>query len=372
MQQVLTLNQSVSTIDTILCYDKANPRYSKRKAVMEAVKLEVDIYTGTRSAPKEVAAAPASLARASSHAPAGASLSRASSGAPGGARQSNNKRPSPVISALALVNGRDGDFLYATGVDNTLWKLNVKEPSNDWVKIGAALNVVAMGAHVGWLYCVDKQQSIWQMDLYAAAPNWLPFERCTLGKLRTLTAFDGYLYGATNDHKLVRREIKGTGWKEVNKAQDVIGLASCNHRLYACCSNLVIWSMDLTTNLTNPFAWQDCGTTSFPSKYGFCCGHDGKLIAADHEALWCRELDKLAGWKQYGSLPAVAGGAGAAGGGGGTKRPAPEAVPYTGDVKQLKQWRGDLVEKYESAKATYTAALDDLEKWRAELMAQTK
>jgi hypothetical protein len=110
----------------------------------------------------------------------------------------------------------------------------VKEPSNDWVKIGAALNVVAMGAHVGWLYwsvrappppalptepvlggsngspppivamgapqctqhclllpvpvrSVDKQQSIWQMDLYAAAPNWLPFERCTLGKLRTLT-----------------------------------------------------------------------------------------------------------------------------------------------------------------------------------------
>jgi hypothetical protein len=31
-------------------------------------------------------------------------------------------------------------------------------------------------------------------------------------KLRALTAFDGFLYGATADHKLVRREIQGTGW----------------------------------------------------------------------------------------------------------------------------------------------------------------
>ena len=42
-----------------------------------------------------------------------------------------------------------------------------------WEKIGSAQNVVSLASHQGWLYCLDKQQSIWQMELYGAAPCWL-------------------------------------------------------------------------------------------------------------------------------------------------------------------------------------------------------
>ena len=33
---------------------------------------------------------------------------------------------------------------------------------------------------------------------------------------------------------------------------------------------------------------------------------------------------------------------------------------YEGDVRALKQWRGDLVEKYEKAKEAYKSALEEV------------
>ena len=66
-----------------------------------------------------------------------------------------------------------------------------------WEKIGSAQNVVSLASHQGWLYCLDKQQSIWQMELYGAAPCWLPCEGYKQGRLSAITAFDGMLYGCT-------------------------------------------------------------------------------------------------------------------------------------------------------------------------------
>jgi hypothetical protein len=38
-------------------------------------------------------------------------------------------------------------------------------------------------------------------------------------------------------------------------------------------------------------------------RHGFCCGHDGKLIAADAEHLWARELEATATWCDWLSRP---------------------------------------------------------------------
>ena len=64
-----------------------------------------------------------------------------------------------------------------------------------WQNVGNALNVIAMAAYKGNLYVVDKRQACWQMDLYGGDPKWLPFEQPLGSKLKTLTAYDGYVYG---------------------------------------------------------------------------------------------------------------------------------------------------------------------------------
>jgi hypothetical protein len=45
----------------------------------------------------------------------------------GAARRASSKKPAATVSAVALSKGgADGDFLYATCIDNSLWKLNVR------------------------------------------------------------------------------------------------------------------------------------------------------------------------------------------------------------------------------------------------------
>jgi hypothetical protein len=197
---------------------------------------------------------------------------------------------------MTQVAGKDGNWLYASCADNTLWKLNLTNDSKEWSKIGNAINVVSLASHNGWLYCLDRQQGMWQMDLYGPAPQWLPCEGYKQGRLTAISTFDGarprtrptdrpaqpcarkrtrgltalrrappaanarccaveslprfeisagVIYGATKDHKLVKRQIQGTGWSDANAAKQVIGLACFKHRIYAACSNNLIWSFDM-------------------------------------------------------------------------------------------------------------------------------
>ena len=271
-------------------------------------------------------------------------------------------RPANAVTGMTHVNGKDGNWLYATCGDNTLWKLNLTNDSREWTKIGAAAAVISLASHNGWLYCLDKQQGMWQMDLYGPAPQWLPCEAYRQGKLTAISTFDGIIYGATKDHKLVKRQIQGTGWSDANAAKQVIGLACFKHRIYAACSNNLIWSFDLT-QLANPTAtWADCGRTNFVARTGFCSFND-MLFSVDAEAIWCRSLEKEGQWTKFADVPLIPQG--------GVKRAAPEpVVKFEGDVRALKQWRQDLVTKCEEAKAAYQAALGEVETWRGELQAQ--
>ena len=66
----------------------------------------------------------------------------------------------------------------------------------------------------------------------------------------------------------------------------------------------------------------------------------------------CRSLDKEGQWTKFADTPVLEKTAG------GTKRGAAEVVPkFEGDVRALKQWRGDLIAKCDEAKAAYQKAL---------------
>jgi hypothetical protein len=114
---------------------------------------------------------------------------RPSTGARGSARPS--ARPQSAVTGMTQVNGKDGDWLYASCADNSLWKMTLTGDSKDWTRIGNAINVVSLASHNGWLYCLDKQQAMWQMDLYGPAPQWLPCEGYKAGRLTSITTFDG-------------------------------------------------------------------------------------------------------------------------------------------------------------------------------------
>lgn len=92
---------------------------------------------------------------------------------------------------MTQVNGKDGEWLYASCADNSLWKMTLTGESKEWTRIGNAINVVSLASHNGWLYCLDKQQAMWQMDLYGPAPQWLPCEAYKAGRLTSITTFDG-------------------------------------------------------------------------------------------------------------------------------------------------------------------------------------
>ena len=49
---------------------------------------------------------------------------------------------------------------------------------------------------------------------------------------------------------------------QVNRAQDAVGLAVANGRLYACCSNLVIWALDLNEVPPSPISILDAPSIS--------------------------------------------------------------------------------------------------------------
>lgn len=64
-----------------------------------------------------------------------------------------------------------------------------------------------------------------------------------------------------------------------------------------------------------------------------------------------RSLDKEGQWTKFADTPIIEKA-------GGTKRAAAEpVVKFEGDVRALKQWRGDLVTKCDEAKAAYQKAL---------------
>ena len=186
---------------------------------------------------------------------------------------------------------------------------------------------------------------------------------------------------------------QGAGWSDANLCKMGIGLAAFKHRIYAACSNNLIWSFDINS-LSNPTAqWADCGRTNFVARGGFCA-HNDMLFTVDSEAVWCRSLQKEAQWTKHSDGPPVQG---KGKGPGGQKRAAAEpVVTFEGDVRALKQvptphpnphsprpsvlnfvatffrrletcrlqwglrwcgvgvqWRGDLVEKCEAAKTAY-------------------
>ena len=65
----------------------------------------------------------------------------------------------------------------------------------------------------------------------------------------------------------------------------------------------------------------------------------------------CRSLEKEGQWTKFADTPVIEKA-------GGTKRAAPEPVAkFEGDVRALKQWRGDLITKCDEAKAAYQKAL---------------
>lgn len=107
-----------------------------------------------------------------------------------------------------------------------------------------------------------------------------------------------------------------------------------------------------STQLSNPTAtWADCGRTSFAARCGFCSFND-MLFTVDFEAIWCRSLEKEGQWTKFADVPIIEKGGGA------LKRSAPEPVEkFEGEVRALKQWRGDLITKCDEAKAAYQKAL---------------
>lgn len=65
----------------------------------------------------------------------------------------------------------------------------------------------------------------------------------------------------------------------------------------------------------------------------------------------CRSLEKEGQWTKFADTPVIEKA-------GGAKRAAPEPVAkFEGDVRALKQWRGDLITKCDEAKAAYQKAL---------------
>eukprot|EP01052_Picozoa_sp_SAG31_P019544 SAG31_NODE_1429_length_8390_cov_2.259076_9_plen_171_part_00 len=157
-------------------------------------------------------------------------------------------------------------------------------------------------------------------------------------------------------------------WRVIGECQDPVGLAACAGQLYACCSNLTMWTVSKDAIVPgSPTPWQSAGTAPFSLKQGFVA-FDSRLHAADPDKLWTRPLDPMAKWSEWSTLPTLAASAVD------NKRKADEVadLAFDGDVTALKQWRQDLVSSVQKTKADYQAALGELEKWREELDKQAK
>jgi hypothetical protein len=153
------------------------------------------------------------------------------------------------ITALAA----EGDYLFAAGVDSSLWKCSLSSRSSNggagtgWEHIGSAVNVVAMATLDRHVYALDASSSVWCLDLYGSNPTWelwddppppikqhgieLPERRVSL-----TTTPDGYIWVATLSNKLLRASVnqstnvryddarKAVCWERIRESVGVAGL----------------------------------------------------------------------------------------------------------------------------------------------------
>ena len=186
-----------------------------------------------------------------------------------------------LVSAIAV----EGSYLFAAGVDNSLWKRSLNSrggPSSNgadgWEHIGAAESVVAMATLDRRIYALDASSSIWSLDLYGSSPTWELFDdpppptkqhgiELPERRVALTTTPDGHVWVATLSNKLYRARVTGAAaaaaaaaksvpkqvrWEHMRESVGVVGLvviptgsrgasASSECLLLAACEDSKVW-----------------------------------------------------------------------------------------------------------------------------------
>lgn len=243
------------------------------------------------------------------------------------------------LTALAT----EGGYLFAAGVDNSLWKRSLSarsssiDNSTGWEHIGSAVNVIAMATFDRRVYALDSSSSIWRLDLYGSKPTWelwdepppptkqhgieLPERRVSL-----TTTPDGYIWVATLSNNLLRAsanqganarhsdERSAVCWERVRESVGVSGLvviptgsqtlsSKSDCMLIAACEDSKMWhwkppraaghswsqQAEPTSATAGATVWCSCGATPVKPDRGVAYAN-GSLYLTGPNGIYMAEV----------------------------------------------------------------------------------
>lgn len=203
--------------------------------------------------------------------------------------------------AYGLVNSNGDADPFLLGVAERLIGGIVTATDPGWTRLGSALRIVALAAAGEYLYAATDDDKLLRRQATVANADWEAMGHAE--HVVGLAAMGATLYCATREGQLWSRTMEKSDvpWLLQGPAEQVVAMTAFQGRLYAATSNAILWQREVTqVNLP----WSNIGSAE--QVVGLATSRD-RLICATAGSLWWRHV---AGgdqpWKRFAAADLVA------------------------------------------------------------------